>query len=143
MTKLFSIFLAFQVLLSSMSFNIGLHFCEEELQSLALFDKATPCSHALADHDDEPACPFHKNISQEKEENCCDDQQVVVEGQEHETIVSFFSVDLSPDFNFVAAFILSLSDRILSIHTTLKKYHNYKPPLIRIDIPVLIQSFLI
>ena len=143
MTKFLSILLAFQVLLSSMSFNIGLHFCGEELKSLALFDKATPCSHALADHDDAPACPFHKKTSQEKEKNCCDDQQVVVEGQEHETTLSVFSPDLTPSFDAITAIVLNLSERLFSATSVNHKYHNYKPPLIRIDIPVLIQSFLI
>lgn len=143
MTKFLSILLAFQVLLSSMSFNIGLHFCEEELQSLALFSRATPCEHALADHEDAPACPFHKKSNQEKEKNCCDDQQVIVEGQEHETTLSSFSPDLHPNFDFITAFALNLSENLFSTTGVNHKYHNYKPPLIRIDIPVLIQSFLI
>lgn len=137
-----SIFLAFQVLLSSMSFNLGMHFCGGDLQSISLFGEATPCDHAVKKESN--SCPFHSNMKEpNKKKGCCDDKELKIEGQEHETIVSTSSFDLSPDFEIdpiqFIGFVQSCSDEMVFF----SKYLNYKPPLIRQNIPVLIQSFLI
>ncbi|WP_417602584.1 HYC_CC_PP family protein [Owenweeksia hongkongensis] len=141
MKEIVSIFLAFQVLLSSMSFNIGMHFCGDKLQSFSLFDKATPCEHAV--NKEASSCPFHANMSPSKKKGCCDDKEVKIDGQEHETTLSSSVLDFSPDFKFIAAFVISYS-QLYSVDAGLSsKFHNYKPPLIRVDIPVFIQTFLI
>lgn len=140
MKEILSIFLACQVLLSSMSFNIGMHFCGESLKSLSLFHEATPCKHAVADEAEHPAdCPFH---SDEKDKNCCNDKQLKIEGQDIESPISTFSFDLSPQYEFIAAYALSLV-RFYSEDVRNARFHNYKPPLIQTDISVLIQTFLI
>lgn len=141
MKKALSILLAFQVLLSSLSFNIGMHFCGEQLQSFSLFDKATPCEHASAKAE-APSCPFHAKTPNKKK-GCCDDKEVVIEGQEHLTTLGSYSVDLSPVFEMVPGAIFLLLDNFHSAETASVKFRNYKPPLIPVDIPVFIQTFLI
>lgn len=141
MKSVLSIFLAFHVLLSSLSFNIGMHFCGEKLQSFSLFQKATPCEHAQ-DSTEKQACPFHAK-KQDKKKGCCEDEQVVIEGQEHPTTVSSYSADLSSAFGFTLPLPFLLVENWMSEARSPRKFLNYKPPLIRIDIPVLIQTFLI
>lgn len=144
MIKTLSIFLAFQVLLSSLSFNIGMHFCGDSLKSFSLFDKAKPCEHsAMADgHKGMKDCPFHSQEKKSDKDDCCNDKEVKVEGQDIDTTISSFSFDLSPHFEFIAAYALSLRN-LFQEETYSSKYLSYKPPLIQVDIPLLIQTFLI
>lgn len=143
MKELFSIFLAFQVLLSSMSFNIGMHFCGESLKSLSIFDKAVPCKHHQAlQHEAMPECPLHPQSEQTSEDDCCNDKQVKVEGQDIDTTFNSFNFDLSPQLEFVAAYAAALLN-LYSESNHSSRFLNYKPPLIKTDIPVFIQTFLI
>lgn len=144
MTKILSIFLAFQVLLSSLSFNIGMHFCGESLKSLSLFNKAEPCEHSTmaAEHSTMKECPFHSQQRKSDKDDCCNDKEVKVEGQDIDTTISYFNFDFSPHFEFIAAYAVSLLNHFQE-ETYSSKFLNYKPPLIRTDIPVLVQTFLI
>lgn len=142
MRKTLSILLAFQVLLSSMSFNLGMHFCGDRLQSFSLFDKATPCEHASSS--ESSSCPFHPGMNTvKKKKGCCDDKEVKIEGQDHETIVSTTTIDLIPDYKFLAAYALVFVQRFTEIEVVSPEFYNYKPPLIRLNIPVFLQTFLI
>ena len=116
MKKTVSIFLAFQVLISPMSFNIGMHFCGDKLQSFSLFEKATPCEHA--ESTEANSCPFHANMSTSKKKGCCDDKEVKLEGQEHETTIVSSSLDLSGDHKFIVVFVLSFT-QLFSVDTGL------------------------
>tara|TARA_R110000850_G_scaffold98932_1_gene205147 strand:- start:438 stop:860 length:423 start_codon:yes stop_codon:yes gene_type:complete len=140
MKEIVSIFLAFQVLLSSMSFNIGMHFCGDKLQSFSLFDKATPCQHAFA-NSEAHACPFHAK-KQNSKKGCCGDKEVVIKGQEHLSILSSYTVNLAPTALLPLA-IFTFTENIWNAQTGSLKSHNYKPPLKRVDIAVAIQTFLI
>lgn len=144
MTKILSIFLAFQVLLSSLSFNIGMHFCGESLKSFALFGKAVPCEHSpLAEnHSGMKDCPFHSQQKKSDKDDCCKDKEVKVEGQAIDTTISYFNFDFSPHFEFIAAYAVSLLN-LFQEKTYSSKFLNYKPPQMRTDIPLLIQTFLI
>lgn len=144
MTKILSIFLAFQVLLSSLSFNIGMHFCGESLKSFSLYDKAEPCEHSpLAEyHSGMKDCPIHSQQKKSEKDDCCNDKQVKVEGQDMDTTISSFSLDFTPHFEFIAAYAVSLLN-LFQEETYSSKFLNYKPPQMRTDIPLLIQTFLI
>ena len=128
-----------------MSFNLGLHFCGESLRSLSLFGAATPCQHSnsseVAEEDKAP-CPFHSQNKKPEKDDCCNDKQVKIEGQDIDTTLSSYSFDFSPQVEFIAAYVMSLS-KLYQAETFRSKFHNYKPPLIRVNIPVLIQTFLI
>lgn len=143
MIKVVSIFLAFQVLLSSLSFNIGMHFCGDQLQSLALFEKAQPCEHAKPNQPESSSCPFHKTAANDEKKGCCGDKSIKIEGQEHESIISTVSFDFTPQIHFLAAYIYTPVENPFYEGLHSPQYHHYKPPLIRQNIPILIQTFLI
>ncbi len=143
MKPFISILIAFQVLLSSMSFSIGTHFCGGELKSLALFGEATPCNHSSKDGDMMASCPFHKKENKEDKKNCCEDEQFVVKGLDIDTPVNLFHIDLSPDSAFNLPNVFAYVELFSSHESAVDHYLNYKPPLLKPDIPVLNQSFLI
>lgn len=143
MTKVVSIFLAFQVLLSSLSFNIGMHFCGDQLQNFSFFEKAQPCEHAKTSQADSSSCPFHKVKAEKEEKGCCGDKNFSIQGQEHESVLSSYSIDFKSQLHFLDVFTSRFFVGFFQNNLQTPKYYNYKPPLIRIDIPVLIQTFLI
>ncbi len=126
-----------------MSFNIGMHFCGDQLQSLSLFEKAEPCEHATAVQSESSSCPFHKVAPDEEKKGCCGDKSIAIEGQEHESVISSITFDFTSHLNFLAAFLSAFSENTFQSALHSPQYHHYKPPLIRLNIPVLIQTFLI
>lgn len=143
--KIVPVFLAFQVLLSSMSFNLALHFCGDNLRSYSLFGAATPCEHSnnsKAAEVDKAPCPFHSQKKKSSKEDCCNDKQVRIEGQDIDTTVSSFNLDSFPQPEFIAVYTVSLLNLFQS-EALNNKFRNYKPPLIQVDVPVFLQTFLI
>jgi len=130
--KIASVFLSVVILLATGGLVINKHYCGGKLRSTQLYivmDHKRCCGVA-----DLPAG------KQECPEGCCHDK------------VEFYQLD--EDFNlpatvvnhnvvivFIKCFILDELFGSLDSHTA--KYLNYKPPLIELDIPVLVQSFLI
>jgi len=123
--KIASIILTAIILLVTAGFTINKHYCGGKLRSTQLYtvmDPKTCCGAA------------------EMPEGCCHDK------------VEFYQLD--EDFNlpatvvnpnvvivFIKCFILD--ELFGSLDSRTAKYLNYKPPLIELDIPVLVQSFLI
>ncbi len=144
MIKVLSIFLAFQVLLSSMSFNVGMHFCGDSLKSLALFGEATPCEHSsmAQEYQGMKDCPFHSSKQNSEDDDCCNDRELKVEGQQIDTTLNHFSFDCSPQFKFIASYVLSFFP-LFQAEEAQSKFLSYKPPQLLVDIPVLIQVFRI
>jgi len=91
-------------------------------------DMDTPC-------EDPPDSPVVKN------KNCCENQytQISIEDDYNNPAV----VKTAADFQFVAAFVISYINLYSFDASTEAEYQNYSPPLLDLDIPVLIQSFLI
>ncbi len=145
MAKILSIFLAFQVLLSSMSFSIGTHFCGGELKSFALFGEATLCEHARPhEHSAQPSCHSAKPVDGEGDEKgCCEVEQIEIEGEEYDFLISSLVLDfdssweLSP-LSFSEAPVLFNRDISFSYY-----FPRYKPPPLQRNALVLFQSFLI
>ncbi len=125
-----------------MSFSIGTHFCGGQIKSLALFGEAKACEHSAKEGDMKTSCPFHKKESKEDEKNCCTDEQFVIDGLDIDTPVNLFQIDLNPDWELSLFAIHSKTLATVSV-SAVCHYLNYKPPLLKPDIPVLFQSFLI
>ncbi|MBT8253112.1 MAG: hypothetical protein KJN68_04010, partial [Bacteroidia bacterium] len=99
--KIMSVFMALVVVLSTMSFAVGMHFCGETLVDTALFQKADSCGMELMMKASDSECSVMKI-------NCCTDEQVLIEGQD-ELKLSFNDLDLEQQF-FVTSFYLSYVD---------------------------------
>ena len=120
--------MAFLVLFSTVSFTVDKHFCGEILVDQAVFSEAKTCG-------------MHAEVSSTTEDKCCDEEKVVVEGQQ-ELKVSFDDLDLEQQI-FVAAFSFSYLDLFEGESQTETPIFHYKPPLLVYDIQVLDQTFLI
>ena len=130
------------MLFSSSSFSIAMHFCMGELETVSLIGKAESCQMIQ----ERPSCGANQsNISDEhhritNENSCCQDQKVLIDGQNEvieNSIVAFSEIHL--------AAIVAPLDYIWfeTIIVDGPSYKNYCPPLIDRDIQVLVQSFLI
>lgn len=133
--------MAIQILLSSMSLNVGLHFCGDQIKSFSFFSPAEKCSHAEGGmkHQGMKDCPFHKK----EKKNCCDDVELTTEAQDQSTTLSKLEFELTAQVKLLAAFFLSYARPLFTTELYAHKFHNYKPPLLSVNIPVLIQTFLI
>ncbi len=123
--KIASVFLSVVILLVTAGFTINKHYCGGKLRSSQIYtvmDHKTCCGGA------------------EMPEGCCRDE---VEFYQLDEDFNLPATVMNPNFVivFIKYFILDELFGSLDSHTA--KYLNYRPPLIELDIPVLVQSFLI
>ncbi|MCW5910830.1 MAG: hypothetical protein KIT62_07140 [Cyclobacteriaceae bacterium] len=130
--KIVSVSLALLVFVASASFTVNMHLCGGQVQSVSFIEKATPCPMEVK------MPPCHKEFA--KRSSCCNDEQLTYKGQDfkvHDTS----SIQIAQ-----SAWVLELpliAEIVPSSTHAAVHYQPYKPPLLRHDIPVLIQSFLI
>lgn len=129
------------VLLSSMSFTFGMHFCMGQLESIALFSGVDPCEMAQQ----KTPCSTDKHDSgcehqQVTKKGCCEDQTLVIEGQDE---IAQSSTLVVPDFQMIAVLVAVISFYFESPVADHYSFLDYSPPQIDRDITVLVQSFLI
>src|SRR5688500_17866890 len=120
-----AILLALLVLVSSTSFIIGMHFCMDEVQNMALFSKADDCEKEKS----LPPCHRHATAA------CCDDQIVYHEGinikasSEHIQYVAHARVEVKLP-------VIIISEVINSAPFSHIKYYNYYPPQRSCDLTI-------
>ncbi len=138
--KSIAIVLANLLLVSSLSYSINLHLCQDSIKHLSLFGPAERCSelettiscHHHPDHDNTDG-----SVEQKK---CCADQSLLVE-TDHEYSVSQALQDLATISAAVDISTKSYDDLIdWNDHSA---FLCYKPPRLIFDLPVLLQEFLI
>ena len=136
--KISALFLSLLVLLGSSSFTVSMHFCMEQMESIAFFKDAQECDMMTA----VPTCHMKDDRTEEKHEDtdgCCEDRVNLVEGQDEFKGAGSVS---APSLQFIAVFYAAafhfLTPLVENYH-----YKTYFPPLIERDIPILVQSFLI
>lgn len=124
--------LATLVLVSSTSFMVGMHFCDQELQNFALFSKADGC------HLEKPLPPCHKPASP----GCCDDQTIVHQSEDFK--VSVKHAYLSPVISVIIDQAPVLISEIIPGEPVSKTgFYKYDSPLRSADLTVEHQVFLI
>ena len=131
-----SLFLASIVLIASIGVTINFHLCAGQVQSMALFIKATPCKMDLP-----KTCHNEKHYSKRK--GCCEDKSLILKGKDTNAEVKT-ATQLTPSFNLITVILpvlYSIIDLDSSVATP--QYAQYKPPLLEQDITVLVHSFLI
>ena len=131
---LISLFLAVIVLIASVGVTVNFHLCGGQIQSTALFIKATPCKMDMP-----KTCQQHA----QKRKGCCEEESLVLKGKETNAEVKTVT-QLTPSFNLIAV-ILPVLYSIIDLDSSVvtKQYAQYKPPLLEQDITVLVHSFLI
>lgn len=131
-----SLFLACLVLIASIGATVNFHLCAGQVQSTALFIKATPCKMDIP-----KSCSSEKHS--QKRKGCCKEESLVVKGKETTAEVKT-ATHLTPSFNLIAVILpvlYSIIDIDSSVNT--QQYARYKPPLKELDRIVSFQVFLI
>lgn len=143
--KIFIPFVAVMILASSISYSIDYHYCQGQLKSFSLIGKAKNC-HEMASK--KPSC-HHKKQGQNKslscsssDNNCCNNKTVHVESDFNKKILNVLDLNIQYQFFVVANTLYSFKN--LFVESTFKApFVYYKPPLIRKDISVFYEVFLL
>ena len=128
--------MALLVLLSTLSFSVGMHFCGDHLVDFSLFESVDSCAMKADPANTSGSCEM-----MEMDMDCCSDVAFVVEGQQ-ELKLSFDPLTFEQQL-FVTSFVytyLSLFEGPSEYNPHFKDYAP--PPLIR-DVQILDQTFLI
>lgn len=130
--KVFSMTLAFLVLLSTFSFKMEAHFCGSNIVDVAVFSKVKSC------------CSVALNTSSEfqfTKKSCCNNKVVSVDGLKQFKVVSF-SKKISVKNVFVSPSQLS-NETVHLTDSTVDYYSNYSPPDWKLNFQIEHQVFLI
>ena len=131
--KIMSIAMAVVVLLSTMSLTFSMHYCGDTLVETAMFQKAEGCGMEIQKPSTED-CAISKK-------NCCNDEQVVVEGQtelqHHIDSISF------EQQVFIASFIYSYINVFEGLENNVPSSGEYEPLLANRQIFKLDETYLI
>lgn len=123
-----SLLIALLVLFSTVSFTIDKHFCGEILVDQAVFSEAQTCS-------------MHGEMPASSEEDCCDEEKVLIEGQK-DLKISFNDLDL-PQQVFLASLTYSYWELFEEVPQQSIPFSKYSPPLLIKDLQVFHETFLI
>ncbi|THH39675.1 HYC_CC_PP family protein [Neolewinella litorea] len=137
MNQILPLFLAFTMLVGSVGVTVNRHFCMGELKSLSLFGDEQPCDMAQVKVK-APVCPMHAAPAKK---GCCDDEHEFVQWDDDrqlsETIplpALAWALPATPPALF-PEFALHLRD------AALRRFQNYRPPPLVIDVPSRWQVF--
>lgn len=131
--KITAFFMAFVVLISTMSFAVNLHFCGGNLVETALFSKAEGCGMEMQNPSTD-GCSITKA-------NCCNDEQLVINGQDELKL----RIDTLSFENqvFLASYIYTYINGFEALDKNLSSFKTYKPPLVIKQIYKLDETYLI
>ncbi len=142
--KIATLSLSVMVILASVGIMVSKHYCQGDLKNFALFVKAKQC-HDISTHKTKTHCHPGKNTCQKSKKKegkkCCENKTVFLETDDF--ISTMASPKINPEFQLIAVAFILYNDLLFSTEKRSVKFLNYKPPLIELDIPVLVQSFLI
>ncbi|MCF7561599.1 hypothetical protein L3X39_13210 [Sabulilitoribacter multivorans] len=125
--------MAFVVLFSTMSFTLNMHYCGDNLVETAIFKKAKGCGMEMEK-------PSTQGCSVTKK-NCCDDKQLVIEGQDELQVqVDKISFDQQV---FIASFFYTYINLFEGLDSNVSSYEEYKPPLVIRRIYKIDETYLI
>lgn len=136
LSKISAIFMAFVVLLSTMSFTVSEHYCGGDLVDSALFSKVDICNMDMYMQK-----TSSKNDSCDNNNNCCKDIIKHIEGQ-NDLKVDFSSLNYEQRV-FVTSFTYAYLNLFEGLKENIIPFKYYTPPFLVTDILVLDQVFLI
>ena len=128
-----SLLMAFVVLFSTMSFTVNLHYCGDTLVETALFQKAKGCGMEMEKTSTE-GCSISKK-------NCCDDKQLVIEGQ-NELKLQVDKITFEQQV-FITSFVYTFINLFKGLGDNVSFYKEYKPPLVVRQLYKIVETYLI
>ncbi|MBN4047252.1 hypothetical protein JYU05_01780 [bacterium AH-315-P13] len=129
-----SVFLAFLVLFSTMSFSISEHYCGDTLVDRSIFKVAKTCGMKMQKTTSTSDCSITKK-------NCCENVVKQIEGQD-ELKISFDKLMLDQQI-FIASFVYTYINLFEGLDKKAIPFNDYLPPLIVKDIQVLDEVYII
>lgn len=137
MKKILSIIIAAVFLVSSVGVSIGTHYCGGKVHERSLLLAYNDMSCGMENTDQDSPC---ENTGATFSKNCCenDSQSIKIEDEYQG---SSFKIKL--DHNFTAAFLLACINVISTDTAVNASYRYYKPPKLKKNLFVLVQSFLL
>ena len=132
--KIASLLMAFVVLFSTLSFTIDMHFCGETLVDTALFQEVKTCGMETQNPSTADGCTV-------SEKNCCNDKQLVIEGQ-NELQLSFDSLSFEQQ-QFIVSFVYTYNTLFESLDRNRFSFETYKPPRVIRQLFKLDETYLI
>lgn len=137
--KIVSIFSALLVVLSSLSFSIDRHYCENQLKSISLTGEAKSCLQSSK----HKHCHSKVHDSTNHKKGCCENHRVTIESEVDQIAVDVQALDDTGLGFYVHAVDLQeyIFNNVPAGHLILS-WQYYKPPILSRDIVVLTQSFL-
>ncbi|WP_338358453.1 HYC_CC_PP family protein [Yeosuana marina] len=135
-SKILSFLLAALILLTTSSFRVNIHYCGDELVSMALFGKAKICTDKIEKND------FSiKNCSALHEKDCCDSQTIVKQTDNvFETSKSELDVQT---IVFLNSLYYTYQNLFAGKEKNIVSFDNYRPPLLTKDVQILHETYLI
>lgn len=135
--------MALLIMVVTTGFSVSQHYCMGELLYSSILGNAEACP---MDMEKPPSC--HKQDNNDtsthslSEKPCCENHKASIEGQEIPSIVKN-NDHLVPSAKFLISFTCTFLPNYLPAQNNYLHFVDYRPPLLKRDIPVLIQSFLI
>ncbi|WP_429725717.1 HYC_CC_PP family protein [Aquimarina litoralis] len=132
--KISSLLLACLVLMSTLSFTVGKHYCGRFLVDVSVYAKPKKCGMDMLNHSE-------KQVGEIIQKSCCKDEIIVVEGQ-NELKNSLDPIEYTNQL-FLVSYLYSLSS-LFSLDEERKLIpKEYSPPERVQDIQILYETFLI
>ncbi|WP_083704058.1 HYC_CC_PP family protein [Pontibacter indicus] len=128
--------LALLVVFSSVGMTITQHLCAGEVMATAFFSHSANCE-MEKQRESLPDC--HKPVM---DDDCCQNQTLVLEVEDEQQVSPTFKLSV-PDMTFIAAFTAVWSAFFQLYEPAYTHVPDYAPPYLALDIPVLVQSFLL
>jgi len=125
--------MAIVVLFSTMSFAIDMHYCGDTLVETAIFQKAVGCEMDM-DSSSTKECSV-------TEKNCCENEQLVVDGQDN-LQVSANEISFNNPL-FIVSFVYTYHNLFNDAVDSNTTYVTYISPLVVKDIFKLDETYLI
>lgn len=125
--------MAFVVLFSTMSFTVNMHYCGDTLIETAIFKKGDGCGMEM-EKSSIDGCSIMKK-------NCCEDEQVVVEGQD-ELKISIDHISFEQQV-LLTSYIYTYINLFQGEDKNVTSYERYRPPLVVKQIYKIDESYLI
>jgi len=135
LNKIIALILAAIVFFSTLSFTVEKHVCMGEITDVSYFLKADSCGMQ------EDECPIESPTeSKIQKEKCCNDVHELIPGHQNEQ-QALQKLELNQ-----VEFILAFTYTYINLFETSSEniaYVDYIPPLVKNDIQILHQTFLI
>ncbi len=126
--------MALLLLLSTISWKVEKHFCMGRLMDVALFVDVEDCGMDMA-------FLSIANSESEKENPCCDDEVVILEGQD-DLKITFNDIDVDHQ-SFLFAYTYSYINLFSNLEERPVPHEQYPPPILVKNIQLLDEVFLI